>query len=249
MKLISLNIEGNRHLDRVLPFILREMPDVLCLMEVQEPDVHRFTELGYETFFKPMMIRTVSGEPVKEGLLYCTKKETVAVESRRTYYLVDESGAIQNYDESLEHLGVNSVCVFGDLRFEGRSYTVGTIHFTWTPQGTSPSPMQYRSMDRLLGFLTREKPHVMCGDFNIPRRKSPLYETLTEHYTDTIPPTYASSLDPTLHKLAGRKDREEVITSFMVDYVFTQPPYLAEDVHLEFGLSDHAGVVATVRKT
>lgn len=249
MKLVSLNIEGNKHLARVLPFIEREKPDVLCLMEVQEPDVRRFSELGYETFFKPMMVRTVSEKPVKEGLLYCTKKEAVAVESRRTYYLVDESGAIQDYDESLEYLGVNSVCIVGDVTFEGNTYTLGTVHFTWTPHGSSPSPMQYRSMDRLLGALAGEKPHVMCGDFNIPRGKSPLYETLTDRYTDAIPRSYASSLDPTLHKLAGRKDREEVITSFMVDYVFTQTPYRAEDVRLEFDLSDHAGIIATVRKT
>lgn len=39
MKLISLNIEGHKHIDRQLPFFEIEAPDVLCLQEVFEPDV------------------------------------------------------------------------------------------------------------------------------------------------------------------------------------------------------------------
>jgi hypothetical protein len=42
MKVISLNIEGNKHYELVLPFLHTENPDVICLQEVLEDDVNMF---------------------------------------------------------------------------------------------------------------------------------------------------------------------------------------------------------------
>ncbi len=39
MKLISINIEINRHYDTVLNFLKKEKPDVVCLQEVLEDDL------------------------------------------------------------------------------------------------------------------------------------------------------------------------------------------------------------------
>ena len=68
-------------------------------------------------------------------------------------------------------------------------------------------------------------------------------------YTDTIPANYTSSLDKTLHRKGDDPSRAHLFTDFMVDYLFTKPDYQASDVRLEFGISDHAAVVATISKT
>lgn len=246
MKLISLNIEGNKHLERVLPFLERELPDVLCLQEVPEPEISRFAELGYEVYFLPMIIRPVLGVNAEEGVLYGVRTETTSLLEKREYYFTRPEGGVSLYDATQEALGVNSACIMADIVFGEKTYTIGTTHFTWTPHGPNPSNTQRASMGNLLRALSGEKPHLICGDFNIPRGKSPLYEKLTAEYRDEIPETYASSLDPKLHKLGGQKDYEELFTSFMVDYIFTKPPYTVSDVHFEFNVSDHAGVIATV---
>ena len=98
----------------------------------------------------------------------------------------------------------------------------------------------------MLPIIDLLDPHVFCGDFNIPRGHNVLYETLTTRYTDSVPATYASSLDKNIHRKGDDISRAHLFTSFMVDYVFTQKPYQAENVRLEFGISDHAAVVADV---
>ncbi len=55
LKVISLNIEREKHLDLVLPFLAKEKPDVFCLQEVFEKDIPRFEqELGVTSYFSPM---------------------------------------------------------------------------------------------------------------------------------------------------------------------------------------------------
>jgi exonuclease III len=39
IKLITLNIEGDRHLDRVIPFLQKENAHVVCLQEVLQSNV------------------------------------------------------------------------------------------------------------------------------------------------------------------------------------------------------------------
>ena len=53
MKLISLNIEGDKHLDdKILPFFDKEKPDVLCLQEVFAKDIQKICQrTGLEKYF------------------------------------------------------------------------------------------------------------------------------------------------------------------------------------------------------
>ena len=49
LKLISLNIEGDKHIPQVLAFFKREQPEIICLQEVFLPDFKMFKkELGME---------------------------------------------------------------------------------------------------------------------------------------------------------------------------------------------------------
>ena len=38
LKLLSLNIERDKHLPKVVVLLKKEKPEVICLQEVQEPD-------------------------------------------------------------------------------------------------------------------------------------------------------------------------------------------------------------------
>lgn len=248
MKLVSLNIEGLKHLDRVLPFIRREEPDILGLQEVPESVVREVEALGYDVRFAPMVVRTHGEALLPEGVLYGVRTETAKLLDVRIHYLIQPQGTFQDFNPEEEYFGVNNACIFGNIAVNGEEYTIGITHFAWTKHGPVPSSAQHRAMEKLLAIIPAEGPHILCGDFNIPRDQNPLYGTLTEHYTDAVPRSYASSMDPTLHKLAGVKELKEMFTSFMVDYVFTQPPYRAENVRLEFDLSDHAGVIADILK-
>jgi len=55
LKLVSLNIEGSKHLDLVLSFLEREAPDVVCVQELFESDAPLFeSRLGMEHAFAPI---------------------------------------------------------------------------------------------------------------------------------------------------------------------------------------------------
>jgi endonuclease/exonuclease/phosphatase family metal-dependent hydrolase len=127
-------------------------------------------------------------------------------------------------------------------------YLVYTTHFTWTEDGETPSQEQIESMNALLTHTQTLEPHLLCGDFNIPRNINYLYKNLVGEYVDNIPAQYVSSLDKDLHRLKDNMEKKRVLDTFMVDYVFSQHPYKVSDVRLEFDLSDHAAVVGTVTR-
>ncbi len=241
VKLISVNIEENKHLGTVLPFIEKELPDVLCLQEVCEDTLSDFKELGYQGGFAPMAC--VDSVPVGTALL-----THHSVKNIWTYYYRGSQHTVCDFDRNNVSQTQQKALLYTDILIADEVFTVATTHFTWTPHGPTPSPEQISDMEKFLAYTTTLKPHIMCGDFNIPRHHNYLYKELVRNYTDTIPEHYASSLDKSLHKLGGDLDKKEMFDSFMVDYLFTQPPYKASDVRLQFGVSDHAGIVATITR-
>ena len=64
-------------------------------------------------------------------------------------------------------------------------------------------------------FLEPRPPHVLCGDFNIPRKISPHYKDMVSGYTENVPATYQSSLDKNHHRLKDNVDKK---TSFRYFY-------------------------------
>src|SRR3989339_649531 len=55
IKLVSLNIELDKHLDIIFPFLEKQASDVFCLQELFEPDFEDFEKnLKMKGFFIPM---------------------------------------------------------------------------------------------------------------------------------------------------------------------------------------------------
>lgn len=238
MKLISLNIEGKRHLTKIHSFIKSELADVVCLMEAPEDLQHWLEEQGYFTTFAPMLLREQDGQQFTEGLILASK----VVHNAEAFYYYQPATAIRAFDGQNKRDTIAHAVLFASIA----DYNIATTHFTWNPVGETADENQATDLVTLLTHLRTKPPHVLCGDFNIPRHHNSLYEELLQHYTDTIPVTYHSSLDPKFHRASENTDLQKLFTQFMVDYVFTQDPYRASGVRLQFDLSDHAAVVATI---
>ena len=249
MKLINLNIEGDKHFDTVIPFVEKERPDVLCLQEAFKADLFRFKELGYNTIFRGETLKMRDGVLSEEGNAVCTLH---TIQNERVFYYRNAESELRFFDQEDKlksvHENIGGV-LFVDIEISGIIYTVGTTHFTWTPNGAIASAEQSDSMDALLSFTKTLEPHMLTGDFNLSRKQNILYTRLIEHYNDPIPSSYTSSLDATLHYAGSDPEKQHIFTDYMVDYIFTQPPYRARDVRLEFGISDHAAVVAIIERT
>jgi endonuclease/exonuclease/phosphatase family metal-dependent hydrolase len=253
MKLISLNIEGDKHLGLVVPFLEKERPDVLCLQEVFESDALNMAQkLKMEYAYTPMTLRKSfsperDSEPQSHGIAILSRTEFTNV-SCETYFASSEDLKPFNGDtpETI-HKTIQRKLLTADVMAGESACRIGTTHFTWTPDGL-PTDYQEKTANALLSVLASAGDIVLCGDFNIPRGINILYEKFTARYTDAIPGSYETSLDMNLHRHGNDIEKRARMEKFMVDYLFLSKPYHAENVRLVDAVSDHKTIVADISK-
>jgi endonuclease/exonuclease/phosphatase family metal-dependent hydrolase len=242
MKLLQCNIQGRKHIDKISQLLSDHSPDIVCLQEADEKIIQVLRNKEYETRFIPIIKRQAPEGIIDEGVVLAAKN--IQNIEEKYYYFPRDGIALQNHArhrETTAHGYIMADCLVG-----GAFYRICTTHFTWTARGDIACAHQKEDMKSLLGELNTKPPHILCGDFNIPRGFNSLYEDLCLHYTDNIPAHYTSSLDKKHHRMGNVASRSHLFTHFMVDYVFTQPPYRAENVELIFDVSDHAAVLADI---
>ena len=245
LKLITLNIETNKHYDTVLSFLNRENPDVICLQEVPESFADSLNERGFQTSFAPMCIKDLGGELHNIGVMIASQLPFTTLSN---YYHGSASGIVL-FDNENHPDTTSFVYLLADIIVDGDVYRIATTHAPDTKNGKEDD-FQILAMNKALKLLDHENPHVFCGDLNMPRGYNSIYKNFTEKYQDCIPQMYKSSLDKNKHRLGNKKDlNQPIFDIFMVDYIFTQVPYKASDVRLEFGVSDHAAVVCYISKS
>lgn len=238
IKLISVNIERNKHLDTVLPFLEREQPDVLCLQELFENHVAEFEHaLSAASYFVPMHLEK-TGETMGLGIF-----SRLPISDCSAAQYAGERGALTTFlDGTPEEKNKTSKRILVGATID--SIRILTTHFTWTPDGQADD-FQRADVRSLVQDLEKEKDFVLCGDFNAPRGGE-IFSLFAARYTDTIPTHYQTSLDPNLHRVGPTLFRTQNMHTYMVDGLFSTPAYQVSDVRLEFGVSDHAAVVATI---
>ncbi len=248
-KLLSVNIEGDRHLARVTPFIAEENPDVICLQEVFRSDLQDIVGSEYQVEFMPACLKPKEGGIMDEWGIAIASREP-AWRVIREYYYQPATTLVPVDDTSLEtkrksyRQGVLGISVTD----QEQEFFIFTTHFTWTPNGFS-NENQFRDMERLLTFMNEQGPHVLCGDFNIPRKQNDVYPLLARVYTDHIPSTYTTSMFLPLHRQKNHPIEAKRIVEFMVDYILSTPnTFSITDVALRGNVSDHYAVVAQVEK-
>jgi endonuclease/exonuclease/phosphatase family metal-dependent hydrolase len=248
MKLASLNVEGLKHWGRINPFLDAEKPDVLCLQEVFEDDAAQVAEhLKMRLVFAPMFLRPKGDPPSlkKEGVAMLSRvpMENIVIQEYHT-----PNKELQIIDESTEHTlnkTIRRPLLSANIRDGGKIISVATTHFTWTPDGL-PRDYQYAAAEKLMALLEQFPSLALCGDFNMPRGVNDIYERFAAKYHDAIPASYASSLDPSLHRTKDSPAEAQRIAQYMVDYLFLSNDYRASDVRLVSGVSDHCAIVATL---
>lgn len=234
IKLISLNIEGDRHLNCCIPFIKNEHADIVCLQEVFEKDVEFIKkELQMHGEYEPLQIvKNQSGEN-PWGLLTLTRMETRQVKS--AFYVKNTSDhTLPIHDVS--NIKANRKILITEVIKDAKPFKIINTHFTWSPKG-EPTELQYEHLNTMLKLLDAQKEFVICGDFNAPRGRA-IWELLSARYTDNIPEHIKTTIDQTLHKVPGLQ--------YVVDGMFSTHEYKVTDVTIKDGVSDHMAVVSTI---
>ena len=240
LKVVTCNIEGNRHLPEVISFLQSERPDVVCLQEVLGSNVERLkNELSMNGEFIPCLKidqENFVGFPVGEtwGVMVLTNLLEFSI-STNPYVTNGESIPEFGYKNPN---AANRVLEIIEVKKEDFLVRVITTHFTWTPDGKS-SELQRDNLQKMLAILKQYDEFVLCGDFNAPRGGE-IWEMIASAYKDNIPLDALSTIDPNLHRV---KDIQLV-----VDGVFSTSSYTVSDVRLHEGVSDHKAVVATINK-
>jgi mRNA deadenylase 3'-5' endonuclease subunit Ccr4 len=240
LKLISINIEQDRHHDTVIPFLLKENADVVCVQELFERDVPLFEKvLGMKCYFVRFYFQPgKSGDFEMMGVgLFAKNFSNPGYE-----YFVGSDGEYVRFefvgDPYIQRSKGSRAVMWATVEDkEGTSYVIASTHFTWTPEGLS-TKYQKEDAEKVITILdTKVKEFVFVGDTNAPRGLE-TFSMFAKEWKDTIPKEYDSSIDPALHRVKGLRH--------MVDVLFTTPEYEAHNVKLVEGVSDHKAVVAEI---
>ncbi len=166
LKLISLNVERRKHLDRVIPFLKREEPDVFCLQEVCEQDLSRLeSETGASSIFALAGLHPA--DHLERGTLMVGTglfARLPVTNASVSYYRGSGEAASTDTNRVLSNLA----CIIADIEKEDAIFKIGTLHFLWTRDG-KPNTEQRESLAELLPILERAGELVLAGDFNAPR--------------------------------------------------------------------------------
>jgi endonuclease/exonuclease/phosphatase family metal-dependent hydrolase len=247
IKLVSVNIELDNHLDRVWDFLKQEKPDVVCLQEAHQQYIEDFAnKLGMQSVFAPMS-NIGKGEralytmppffPYGVGMLSALPIQDI----RMPYYRgTEEEARTKSFSGNSKDDAHPLLCV--TVQREDKAFTIATTHFTWSPDG-KPDDVQKKDIQNLLSIVDGIPELILCGDFNAPRGGE-IFSALSQKYTDNIPAEYTTSIDTDLHR-DGEKMRGK---SLMVDGLFTTPQYECSNVRLVSGVSDHCAIVAEIQK-
>lgn len=234
-RLISLNVERSKHLDRFVPFLRAEMPDIVCLQELVSDDIPRIQhEAGLaHCHYVPMAVHPLDGKTFGVGILaraaFSATDFLVYAGTGHGTLLFDR----RSPESRLE--SCRYVVARAELDVAGERMTVGTTHFPWTPDG-NPRPYQTEAVQRMIASL-EENEIILTGDFNAPRGGQ-VFGAMARVWRDCVPPDATTSLDPDLHR-AGPLE-------LMVDGIFATHHYAVRDVRLHAGVSDHQANSARV---
>jgi len=243
MKLISINIECNKHTERVFNFLRKEKADVICIQELLEEEFEMYKkELSLEGVFQPWnYFRSPSYKELigkKQGVAIFTKK---IIKSGSTFYAGQKENILKSFDEYMsdEKFQKNKAFIWAEIKdANGTSFKFITTQLPVTKEG-EVTPYQLEVINSMLHHLESFGEFVLCGDMNAPRGHQS-FTLIAEKYKDNIPLEYKTSIDQNLHKVKG--------IQFMVDGLFTTPLYKASSVRLQDGISDHMAVIADIIK-
>ncbi len=251
LKLITLNVQKNNHWERIIPFLMRENADVICVQEIFECDMGKIEALGYSAVFGFISTQLYdqqdreSGRP--EGVALFTKLPIVSSDTYAYYQSPNPEKPQAWFDPEIKRQTTDGRVVVATVEKDSAEYTIATTHFTWTFAGVS-SEFQHKDMTNLLAYLSRYPALAIAADLNIPRGQNEQYDRLTERFTDWVPRELAGSIDLDLH-LKGKDPKEAPqLATYMVDYLFSTHQFRVTDFRTKNGISDHLAFIADIER-
>lgn len=236
VSLISLNIEGRQHLDRVASLVRARTPDIFCVQELCRADVPLFASaLGAAGHFVPMCVSPRWDDEIGLGIFThfpATYTATPYAGNTGPLRVADRTSMETRYETQTHLLLTASVSI------DGEEWMIGTTHMPVT-EGAAETAYQREALQGLLAATRMHDDIVFCGDFNAPRGRA-IFSALAAAYRDNIPAQYETSIDGELHR-AGP-------LPLMVDGLFSTSAYSVSDVELVSGVSDHCAIAATVAR-
>ena len=240
LRLATLNIEQDKHLDRVENFLRTTRPDIVCLQELMERDIPKIEKaLQAQITFAPMTIHQTQSTPGVLGVGTCSR---LPIRTSHIYQYYGKEGGLVLHDETSEISRIETTCfvvLVSDIETKDGLVRIATTHLPKSDVGSDTTDSQREAVTNLLARLAPEGDLVLCGDFNAPRGQE-IFSTLAARYKDNVPPHYTTSIDGALHK-AGP-------LPFMVDGIFSTPGYAITSVEMKDGISDHCALVADISK-
>lgn len=242
VKLLSLNIEGDNHIGKIISLVQNQKSEVVCFNEAYEVDVAGFKHaFSMDAFFMPSEVVEEPNDfrlspKGKIGTLILSKFPIVST------HVDCYHGDLSILPKLTNETGdcANRMLVWVDVEIQGKLWTFVVTHFSITKKA-QVTPLQRENLRKMLSFLSMRKEFVLCGDFNSPRGKE-IFDTLANKFTDNIPPEVDTTLDANIHR-AGRQ-----IPKLVVDGLFTTRAYHASSVRVLPGFSDHCAIVADIER-
>lgn len=237
MTVVSLNIEHDKHLNKIIPVVNDIRPDVCCFQEVLLSNVPKLSsdlDLPY-SYYLPF----ANGSKTKSwniapddqwGTLFLSQ---VAFQDKGFYCYAGDAATIPEINGN-----PNSVRrAIAWIKIS--KFTLLQTHFTWTPVHFGDvTPEQSTDFAKLLAGLDKFPSGVLCGDLNSPRGKG-IWSQLADRFTDYTPPEIVTTIDPKLHRAGDLK--------IVVDCVFGWGNHVVTDIKLLIGVSDHHGFKFVVK--
>jgi endonuclease/exonuclease/phosphatase family metal-dependent hydrolase len=239
LKIVCLNIEFDRHLDRVVPFLKMQKPDIVLLQEVLIKDVPSLEE-ALKMKSVSTLVNLIQWGGVSQNSALLTFSGLPILDSYSAYYRGDKDRLLPIYEgegaEIVAEKTARAILVTEVVK-DNRLYRLINTHFTWTPDG-QPSEEQHQNLETLFQLLSPLSDFILCGDFNAPRGTA-IFNALSSKYKDNIPPKVTTTIDKNLHKAGDLQ--------LVVDGLFSTPKYHVESVKLFDNISDHWAIVANVK--
>ncbi len=232
LNIVSVNIEKDRHFDRLMPFLKKQQPDVILLQEVLSKDIAYFE-------------KSLEMKSHYAGLNHYDDGSQHGILTLSTYPLFKTYALYYRGDGDnlplLKHAEPEKMAraiLITEIIKDNQLYCLINTHFTWSPNG-KPSVLQNEDINILMRLLSEIPEFVFCGDFNAPRG-TPIFDTIASKYKDNVPAHIETTIDKNLHKAGDLK--------LVVDGIFSTPAYQINSVEIVDSLSDHCAILAKITK-
>lgn len=242
MKLLTLNIEGHKHLDLVKGLLAEEQPEIICLQEVFASDLPALMEVlqpksQFASVFSPnakvLKNNDYHIEPMGDWGIVLIANRKLLESGENAFHQLFYVGEAQVVPEFTGPSSPRRSLLVAQISLGNQNFVVATTHFTWTPNGQA-SPQQHRDIKQLKLHLKNFNRYILCGDFNAPRGGE-IYAQMTEGLVDHTPKEVVTTLDQQFH-YAG-------MLNLVVDGVLSTPDISSIKTRVIDGVSDHKAIV------